>query len=404
MLEKLDHPERRLKMIHIAGTNGKGSTLNFLRNILQEAGQEVGTFTSPYIESFNERIAVNGVPIAEEDFLQLANKVRPLVEECAATELGSPSEFEVITVIVLLYFGTVAYPDLVIMEAGLGGRLDSTNVIHPIVSIITNVSYDHTAILGDTLSEIAFEKAGIIKAGVPVITGAGGEALEVIKNKAVEKNAPCYKLGKDFSYSNYFIKREGQKFSFRSVFSTKEDLIVTMKGEHQIKNASLALMTLDYLYFFYGLVVELEHIKAGLKKASVYGRIEQISDHPLVVLDGAHNPAGMESLANTLKTQYKGTNIHIVFAALNDKDVNTMLESLYPIAKTITLTTYSHERALGAEELFKKVNFSNKRMVESPIEAVERVVKEVGNDQLVVVTGSLYFISEIREEIKKLVK
>ncbi|KHF29707.1 Folylpolyglutamate synthase [Anoxybacillus sp. BCO1] len=193
MMEKLGHPQRRIKAIHVGGTNGKGSTVCFLRHILQEAGYRVGTFTSPYVEQFNERISINGQPICDVDLMKLVQFIQPLAEELEQTELGGPTEFEVITAMALYYFGKMNVQDVVIFEVGLGGRLDSTNVIYPLLSVITNVGYDHIHILGNTLEQIAFEKAGIIKAGIPVVTAIDQpEAVRVVEEKAVSVRSKVY--------------------------------------------------------------------------------------------------------------------------------------------------------------------------------------------------------------------
>ncbi|GAF64090.1 folylpolyglutamate synthase [Bacillus sp. TS-2] len=200
MLGTLGNPEKKSTFIHIAGTNGKGSTVSYLRNVLQSAGYSVGTFTSPYIECFEERISLNGHPISEEHLVQSAQLIRPLAEELAQTELGSPTEFEVITAIAFNYFAEMK-PDIVLMEVGLGGRLDSTNVLTPIASVITSIGHDHMHILGDTLEEIAFEKAGIIKLDIPVISGVKQkQAQEVIRKVSKQKNAALFQIEEDYGY------------------------------------------------------------------------------------------------------------------------------------------------------------------------------------------------------------
>ncbi|MGO4888588.1 bifunctional folylpolyglutamate synthase/dihydrofolate synthase [Anaerobacillus sp. MEB173] len=397
MLERLGHPERRLKSIHVGGTNGKGSTVTFLRHMLEGAGYDVGTFTSPYIEHFNERISVNGLPIKEEDFLTVANKIRPLVEELAQTELGSPTEFEVITTIAFEYFATVAYPDVVIWEVGLGGRYDSTNVIHPLLSIITNVGYDHMNILGNTIEEIASQKAGIIKPGVPVITGSEKEeVLAVFRKEAIEKRSVLYELGKQFSYRNYSCTEDDQRFRFESVLGKQQDVVITMSGEHQVKNASLALMAITYLKTYCAFLVEDEHISTGLQKANWLGRFEKVSTSPTVILDGAHNPEGVKALAETLKQQYNDRNIYIIFCAMKDKEVSEMLTPLSQLAKEVIFTSFDFPRAATGQELFEQAKFENKRVEEDWGKAIATVKEKMREEDVLVVTGSLYFISEVR--------
>ena len=214
LLEKMGNPEKELKAIHVAGTNGKGSTVTFLRSILNEAGYEVGTFTSPYIETFNERISINGNPIADNDLIELVRVVKPLAEELEKGELGPPTEFEIITAMAMYYFANIRTVDFTILEVGLGGRFDSTNTIQPLMTIITNIGMDHIHILGDTIGKIAYEKAGIIKRKVPLFTGAKqDEALSVILEEAEKKQAETFQLGMDFSVENYKSAPGGEMFT-----------------------------------------------------------------------------------------------------------------------------------------------------------------------------------------------
>ena len=401
MLEQLDHPERRLKTVHVGGTNGKGSTVTYLRTVLEESGYEVGTFTSPYIESFSERIAINGEPINEEDLVALCNRVQPLVEMAAVSPLGSPTEFEVITVIALLYFATMAYPDLVLMEVGLGGRFDSTNIIHPLVSVITNVGYDHTHILGSDIKQIAYEKAGIIKSGVPLVTTAEKEeVLTLLHETTKSKKTKIYRLNEEFSIGDQRSDDEGEHFSFQSPYRKLVDLHVQMKGEHQVKNAGAALMALEYLRVFYGLHIEQDMVQRGLERASWPGRFEKLRSNPIIVVDGAHNPEGVESLAKTLEQHYQDTKIHVIFSALGDKDIESMLKPLYPLIQTMTFTTFDFPRAISAESLFQRASFSVKTYEENWKKAIQTTIEQVSENELVLITGSLYFVSEARRFLK----
>lgn len=403
MLGELGHPERRLRSLHIGGTNGKGSTVSFLRHMMQEGGYRVGTFTSPYIVRFNERISVNGEEISDSDLMDAAGRVKPLVEDLQDSKLGSPSEFEVITVMAMLYFAEVAVPDYVLFEVGLGGRLDSTNVIHPLLSVITNVGLDHTEILGNRIEQIAWEKAGIIKSGTAVMTAAEKpEALDVIRKKCTEKNAKLYAFNESFSYEHHGPVPSGELFDYDSPFTARKNLLIGMKGFHQIQNASVALMAIDYLKQYYALVLDEDDIYKGLKKANWPGRFEQISQSPLIILDGAHNPEGVQSLAQTLQRHYRDKEIHIMFAALKDKNINGMLKPLYGIAAKITFTSFPFERAASAESLFEQSDFPGKA-AEIDWKKALRYTLEKEDDQTTVyiITGSLYFISEVRNFIKK---
>ena len=401
MLAQLGNPERRLKTVHVGGTNGKGSTVTYLRTVLEESGYEVGTFTSPYIETFTERIALNGEPISEEDLITLCNRVQPIVEIAAASPLGSPTEFEVITVIGLLYFGRIAFPDLVIMEVGLGGRLDSTNVIHPLVSVITNVGYDHTHILGSDIKQVAFEKAGIIKSGVPLVTTAEKEeVLTLLEETTRTKKTKIYRMTEEFSIIHHSSSVEGEQFTFRSPYRTIEDLSIGMKGEHQVKNAAAALMTLEFLRVFYGLHIESDMIQRGLVRASWPGRFEKLRTEPDVIVDGAHNPEGVVSLASTLQQHYPNHRIHVIFSALGDKDIESMLQPIYPLIESITFTTFDFPRAIEARSLYNRATAKVKRYDENWHSAIQSVLNNAGRNDLVLITGSLYFVAKVRNYLK----
>lgn len=403
MLGELSHPERCIKAIHIGGTNGKGSTASILSHLLQQGGWDVGMFTSPYIVRFNERISVNGEGISDDDLIEMANRVKPLVDELQNSDLGSPTEFEVFTVIAMLYFSTVAVPDFVLLEAGLGGRLDSTNVIHPLLSIITNVGYDHLAILGNHIEEIASEKAGIIKSGTPVITAAlEPKALEVIRHKSKEMHAKLYVLGEDFSVKHNGSTASGESFEFQSAYKKRVNLIVGMRGEHQIENASLALMAVDYLKQNHGLILDEENIERGLEHASLPGRFEQFTTNPTIILDGAHNPEGIARLAKALKHYYSDQPINILFAAMKDKDINGMLAPLYKRAAKITFTSMSSDRAATAESLYEQCNFKSKFVTQDWRNLLSEILKRKHNSNIYIVTGSLYFISEVRQFLSEL--
>ncbi|XOS90365.1 bifunctional folylpolyglutamate synthase/dihydrofolate synthase [Brevibacillus laterosporus] len=256
MLEELGHPERNLLFVHVAGTNGKGSTCTFLTHVLLEAGISVGTFTSPYITDFRERIRFNNQLIPQDDLVRLVDEIKPLVGRCEQeTEYGCPTEFEVITLLAICYFGRVVRPAIVVWETGLGGRLDSTNVVHPIISVITNVGLDHTNVLGSTIGEIALEKAGIIKSGVPVVIGHfQEEALDVISRITKQKNSKLYRLGSEFNSKPLFteVSRGTQHIEYNSLFRPSSSTYqLGLLGKHQVQNAGVALMVLDLMREFY---------------------------------------------------------------------------------------------------------------------------------------------------------
>lgn len=402
LMEKLGHPERRVRAIHVAGTNGKGSTVSYLRHILQAAGYSVGTFTSPYVEQFNERISVNGKPIRDKEIVELVQVIGPLAEELEKTELGAPTEFEVITAMMLYYFGKKNIQDVVIIEAGLGGRFDSTNVIYPILSIITNIGYDHMNILGETLEKIAFEKAGIIKSGVPVITAVNQpEAWAVISEKAKSLKAKTYRLEEDFFIVRHQSTEDGERFSVETIFSQYPDLKTTMFGKHQVQNAAIAVMAADYLRMCYSFLIEKEHIYEGVEKAKWVGRFERVSDKPLIIIDGAHNEEGIRSLVDTVRSHYPNKDVHVLFAALADKPLDKMIPPLAGIAKTITFTSFDFPRAASAEQLAALCDHPDKACITDWERWLKEKRKQKRSDDLFLITGSLYFIAEVRKFIKK---
>lgn len=402
MMERLNHPERKLKTIHIGGTNGKGSTLTFLRCMLESAGYKVGTFTSPFFEQFNERISVNGKPISDTEMLELTNTILPLANELENTELGGPTEFEVITAMALYYFAKNNPVDVALFEVGLGGRFDSTNVIHPLLSIITSIGLDHTQILGDTYEKIAYEKAGIIKNGTAILTAVKQpQAQQVIKTKANEIKAPLYELGREFQISELKQLQYGSEFSFSSLFQQYEQLRISMLGSHQMENAALAVMATQILNQFYAFMIEESHIRDGLTRAYWPGRFELISEQPQVIIDGAHNQEGIEALAAELKERYHDKSIHIIFTALADKKLDKMIARLDEIADQITFTQFDFPRASTAEALAQLSMSTNKLIVPNWEDAIKQQLKLQNQNSLLVITGSLYFLSEVKPALKQ---
>ncbi|MBM7660649.1 dihydrofolate synthase/folylpolyglutamate synthase [Bacillus mesophilus] len=403
MMERLGHPERNIKSIHVGGTNGKGSTVSYMRAVLQEAGYQVGTFTSPYIEQFNERISVNGVPITNEEMVTLANQIKPLVEELEQTDLGSPTEFEVITAMSFYYFGKLNPVDFVLYEVGLGGRFDSTNIIHPVLSVITTIGLDHMAILGDTIEQISFEKAGIIKSGVPIIAGVQQEeAIEVIAKTANQKMARLYLVNREFSVLNCQSTAEGEFFTYQSERTTYEDLFITMKGSHQVLNASLAVKAIEYLNTYLSVQVDEVHIRAGLEKMYWIGRFEKIQDKPTVIIDGAHNREGIRELVKTVNVHLVNQPITVIFSALEDKPLDEMVTQLDEIAESIIYTSFDFPRATSAEKLYSMQPLEKAKAVEDFKEAIDEELTNI--DHVIVITGSLYFISQVRQYLKEINK
>lgn len=411
VLEELGHPERRVPFIHVAGTNGKGSTCAYLTQMLMEAGYSVGTFTSPYLIDFRERIRFNGNMIPEEDLLLLVNEVKALVKRCEQeTEFGSPTEFEVITLIAILYYSRVARPAVVVWETGLGGRLDSTNVVIPLVSVITNIGLDHTNVLGDNLVDIAREKAGIIKPGVPVVTGeTRPDVLAVFQERANQTRSTLYQFGKDFHGEQISEQLGEQQFRYHSIHRRHESSYrLTMNGSHQTHNASVALMTIDVLRNYFSFLLEEEELFRGLQQTRWPGRLEVVSPRPLVLLDGAHNQEGMEALVSSLDCLLpQGKHLHLLFSGLSDKPLAKMAETLVPLRsriETIHVTTFDFPRAAKAAELhdaFQSGGWEENLLNTVPdwrafLLAWTKEKQAAKSDDCLVICGSLYFIAQVR--------
>lgn len=408
MMEKLGHPHRCLKFIHVAGTNGKGSTCALLTSVLMANGYDVGTFTSPYIEKFTNRFKYNNEDIPEETLLRLANELKPLVDEIAATPLGSPTMFEVSTVLAICYYAKVAFPDVVVLETGLGGRLDVTNIVTPIVSVITNIGHDHMDILGDTIEQVAAEKAGIIKPGVPIVsTVEQPEAIDVIRRTAVERRSTLYLMGEQFRFEALHSEENEQTFHFYGPFRELESLAITLNGAHQMKNAAAALMALEVLRQYMAFRVDDEELRAGLRSAAWPGRLEIVSEHPRILLDGAHNPEGAETLAQALRDTYRYKRLHVMMGMLSTKNHHDVLRHILPLADALIFTEPDFRKKMSAENLShiaEELLATASRRPQIAVEpnwreSLERLKAMTGPGDLAVVTGTLYLIADVRSYV-----
>jgi dihydrofolate synthase/folylpolyglutamate synthase len=411
MLERVGHPERRLKFIHVAGTNGKGSVCAYMTKLLTTQGYVVGTFTSPYLDKFTNRICTNDEGISEEQVIGWANVLKPMVDELAESELGSPTMFEVVTMMALLHFAKESYPDFVVWETGLGGRLDCTNVVHPLLSIITNIGHDHMDVLGDTLEQIAAEKAGIIKAGVPVISAVEQpEVIQVIRETAAAKRSTLYLLGEQFNYDLIESTEAGQRFDFSGPFRTLEELQLSMVGEHQVKNAACAVMALEVLRQFYAVITEEGSEAEALRATKWAGRLEMVSEHPRVLLDGAHNPEGAKALAAALEDVYTYDRLHVAMGMLETKDQRGYLAHILPLVHTLIVTEPDFRKKLTAaklaamaEDVQAEIGSKATIVVESDWRLALAKLREVTSDGgLGVVSGTLYLISDARAHLLQL--
>ncbi|MCQ6560853.1 bifunctional folylpolyglutamate synthase/dihydrofolate synthase [Paenibacillus mendelii] len=408
LMEAFGNPQRRLKFIHVAGTNGKGSVCSYLTSVLLQCGYDVGTYTSPYLTKFTNRFQYNGTDIPEETLLRLTNRLKPHVDAIAATELGSPSMFEVSTALAILYYGSESYPDYVVWETGLGGRLDVTNIVTPVVSIITNVGHDHMDILGNTIEEVAREKAGIIKSGVPVISAVTQpEAAQVIIDTAKANNSALYLLGEQFTETPLMLREDEQSFRFDGPFRSIEPLAITMNGAHQRMNAAVAVMALEVLRQYYALIVDEENLLQGLRNATWPGRLEMVKQSPRLLLDGAHNPEGAETLAAALRDTYRYERLHLMMGMLANKNHHDTLRHILPLVDTLVVTEPDFRKAMPAGELAELVHSMREqsgRSFELIVEpnwkqALQQLQTLSGEADLAVVTGTLYLIADVRSKL-----
>lgn len=393
MLDKLDNPQHKIKGIHVVGTNGKGSTVSYLKDALIANHYEVGTFTSPYIETFNERISLNGQPISDEEIVQLVEIVKPVSEQLEVeTDLGTATEFEIITMMMFVYFGAVHPVDFVIVEAGLGAKNDSTNVFTPVMSILTSIGLDHTNIIGDTYIDIAKEKAGVIKVGVPLVYAVKNEdAQEYINSVVAEKHIKGIKLDRDIQ-----IVQKGDEFTFRYKSYELEAIELKMIGTHQQENAALAIATLLEMYDRGMLLLDFNKMIHAIEDTTWTGRIEKIQEHPTIILDGAHNLESIEVLVDTMKSHYAGHKIDVLFSAIDGKPIGRMLKSLEEISDHFYVTSFDFPKALPLDTLYEHVEHDKRIKVKDYADFIRNYEGDV-----LLVTGSLYFISAVKDRLRQ---
>ena len=394
------NPHLQISVIHIAGTNGKGSTIAHLRQLLQVKKLCIGTFTSPYLLNYNEQIAINGLPISDEDFYSLLQSYQELLKkQVDDTVLQAITEFEIITALAYDYFCQQEV-DVVIMEVGLGGLLDSTNVCRPDLTAITTIGLDHMAILGTTLADIAVQKAGIIKERVPVVTGKiSSEALAVIHTIAQQRQASHVRYGKDYQGESVQRLAEGEKFRFSNAFRQKEDYQSVLLGVHQVENAGLALELCDQYCYLKGLPLLSENeVRRALKRTYWPARLEKISNAPLILLDGAHNPHAMKALIASLESYFPDYQKTILFTCIQTKALDEMVALLKTVSKSqLFLTTFEDSKSFSTEEMQGLAKREKLKYVEwLPYLEQYKKVKH-GEKELLLITGSLYFLADVRK-------
>lgn len=391
------NPHLKLKVIHIGGTNGKGSTIAFLKNMLEKMGLRVGAFSSPYLIHYTDQIAIDGESIPEARLESLMADYRSLLEGERAQDLQGTTEFEIITAIAFDYFASEQV-DVAIMEVGMGGLLDSTNVCQPILTGITTIGLDHVALLGDSLEAIAEQKAGIIKQGIPLVTGhIVPEALAVIDQIAEEKQAARIVYGRDYQVSYHESIVTGEVFDYTS--SVRQGCFQTgLLGLHQIENAGMALALLDSYCKATGRELpDNALVTQALEETRWPGRLEVVSREPLMILDGAHNPHAIKALLATLKERFADYHKEILFTCIKTKALEDMLDLLETLSDTkITLTHFEDSRATD-EKVLKELADSRNLNYQSWQEFLDKKLSENEEKKTVrIITGSLYFLAQVR--------
>jgi len=390
LLARVGNPHRKLRFVHIAGTNGKGSTAAILSRILCRHGTKVGLYTSPHLVRFTERFRINEEEVSAGRILQVFEKIRATLDESQP-----PTFFEMVTAMAFLYFAEER-ADFVIAETGLGGRLDATNVITPDVCVITNIGFDHQEFLGSTLSSIAREKAGIIKKEVPVVTGAlQPVALGILKTACMRKAARLYRFKSDFR-----VRRNSKgSFHYRGIKMQLPDLSLNLRGPHQVDNAALALATLEVLEQKRLISLRPELIERAMRDVRWPARLEVLGTCPTIVLDGAHNPQGAESLREALKESFTYKKLHLVMGIMADKDILGILRRLLPMAETAIFTRPRYSRAANPDDIRKMARpyIQKYYVISDAASAIQEARHLADPDDLICITGSLYFAGEVKQ-------
>lgn len=388
--EVYGNPQNSFASIHVGGTNGKGSVTDYLKNIFMESGKNVGTYISPFVTRFNERITYCGKDIGDDDFLKYGNIVLSKYPNIETNGIELPTFFEFVTLVAFLYFKDQKDLDVVIFEVGLGGLLDATNVIHPMLSIITNISYDHMNVLGNTLESIASNKLGIVKPGIDLVSGVKEDFL---RSQFIEHTQ---KLGSNCRFVDY-AQLQVEEVGFEQTQFTYKDyshVKLAMLGAHQAENASLVLEAIEILNVKSNFNLTKEICIRGLERTHWAGRLEIVHKDPIVILDGAHNLDGVKRLSEFIASVKGKSWIKLVFAVSADKEKEKMIRQLEPVVDEIVFTQFVYDRSDKAGILYDLSIHPNKSLNFNLDEIVDEVCKET--EKIVIFTGSLYFISEIR--------
>ncbi len=398
LLARLDNPQDVPKTVHVAGTKGKGSTAAMIAAILTRAGYRTGLYTSPHLRTIRERVSIDGEPVTEEAFARLVDRLEP--EAAAVNGSGVSGElttFELLTALAFLHFRENAV-DYQVLETGLGGRLDATNVTRPAVCVITAISYDHTDVLGNTLARIAAEKAGIIKPGCTVVTAPQApEAMKVIRKVCAERSARLLALGRDVNWQALTAAPDGQTFRL-SGLSGQYELSLPLAGEHQMENAAAAVTAIEVLKED-GADVSRESIARGLGRVRWPGRLQVLRQKPWLVADGAHNADSARRLVKALRQHFDFKRLTLIFGASADKNVADMAAELAPFPDTVIVTSSRHPRAIAAGKLAEEFSRRGVTAVvaENVTRAIDAALAGASEGDLVCVTGSLFIVAEALE-------
>jgi dihydrofolate synthase/folylpolyglutamate synthase len=399
LLARMGSPHKRLRVVHVGGTNGKGSTVAMISSILEAAGYKVGMFTKPHLTNFTERISINGVQISEAKVIAMINGMLPAIEAVAAS-YQHPTFFEITAALMFKYFADENV-DFAVVEVGMGGRLDATNVADALVSVITNISFEHTKILGDTIEQIAAEKAGILKEGGILVTASDDErALSVFRDVCAAKHARMFVAGKDIVFEKTKSGMDGQTFNMRVSYGRSfEALHVPLLGEYQITNAAAAIGAIETLKL-HGIEIPESAIREGLAKVKWPGRLEIMQTKPYVVIDGAKDVLATQTLAAEVPKIFKYKKLVLVVSISRDKKMDEMMRDLLPIADYVVATRHKVKgRAIEPAELAKAAEAAGKpsTVVDDSKEAVREAIEIAGGNGLVLVTGSIFVVGEARE-------
>jgi len=423
-LKSINSPQKNLNVIHVAGSNGKGSTSAFIAYILREAGFSTGLYTSPHLSDIRERIRIlspghsrnikksvfEGL-ISKNDFIKILSILRPRLERFNKhSSYGSLTFFEVITLIALIYFKRKK-TDFVVLETGLGGRLDATNVIRPLLCVITPISYEHEEFLGKSLKQIAAEKAGIIKKRKNLVTISASQprcVREVIKNRCRDLGVGLIQLGKDSSFKKNYTNSEGQCFNLKTPRNYYRNLSIKMLGTHQLINASCAVSAIEELGNFHVRISE-DSIRRGLTATSWPGRLELIAGSPEILLDGAHNKGAMEALVHSLRLNFIHRPKHIILGISKDKNIAEITKEISKVADSITVTRSNNARAAETSCLVENLKKTRSRYCrkfslsarEDFRQALDLAKRRAKSNELIVVTGSIFLIGDVRRHLEQ---